>query len=518
MGRKSERPKAYSYLRFSTPEQAAGDSRRRQTDHAVDYARKHGLDLDDNSYSDLGISAYRGKNAATGALRQFLEAVEDGVVPQGSFLLVENLDRLTRNSIVPAQALFLQILSAGITIVTLIDQRSYSEASVNANPTDLIISLLSMMNAHDESAKKARRLREAWSEKRRAAAELPLTARGPAWLRLDRSKTPPRWIVIHDRAKIVKRIFRLAAKGVGQHAIAEKLNEQRVPTFGDGKQKGKMWHRSTVKKILESEAVVGVFIPHTMTESVSRRKVRTPGEPVNGYFPQIVDDQLFDNVRAMRLAGHRQPSTKGSRPAHMLSGLARCGLCGAAMTRVYKGAKGGKPKLVCTAAKIRAGCEYRTVRVEDVERTITEKISQLVATAPLGDESLDTELERLEVVRAAIDDMLSNVVDSIATGNDSTTLRERLRSLETDREKTDKDYDALVEKIAAVSRASVERRLDALERLVENGADVAEISAVMRQAVRSVVVDRKDGCLRFAWAHGGESELVFAWPIEDTEA
>lgn len=32
----------------------------------------------------------------------------------------------------------------------------------------------------------------------------------------------------------------------------------------------------------------------------------------------------------------------------------------------------------------------------------------------------------------------------------------------------------------------------------------------------AVVVDHKNGRLRFEWQHGGESELVFAWPQDDT--
>ena len=51
------RPKAYSYLRFSTPGQLEGDSLRRQTEAARAYAERHGLELSDLSYRDLGKSA-----------------------------------------------------------------------------------------------------------------------------------------------------------------------------------------------------------------------------------------------------------------------------------------------------------------------------------------------------------------------------------------------------------------------------------------------------------------------------
>jgi DNA invertase Pin-like site-specific DNA recombinase len=83
--RTSTPPKAYSYIRFSTPQQAKGDSHTRQTDKAARYAAEHGLVLDTAlNLTDLGVSAYRGKNAKTGSLSVFLKAIEDGTVPRGS--------------------------------------------------------------------------------------------------------------------------------------------------------------------------------------------------------------------------------------------------------------------------------------------------------------------------------------------------------------------------------------------------------------------------------------------------
>jgi len=91
-------PKAYSYVRFSTAEQAAGDSRRRQTDLAADYVKRHGLTLDiELNMRDLGVSAFKGKNLEeTAALGAFRRGIEDGMVEPGSVLLVESLDRISR--------------------------------------------------------------------------------------------------------------------------------------------------------------------------------------------------------------------------------------------------------------------------------------------------------------------------------------------------------------------------------------------------------------------------------------
>ena len=62
LSEQTNRAKAYSYLRFSTPDQMRGDSFRRQTDAAREYAELNGLDLDGElSFRDLGGSAYQSK-------------------------------------------------------------------------------------------------------------------------------------------------------------------------------------------------------------------------------------------------------------------------------------------------------------------------------------------------------------------------------------------------------------------------------------------------------------------------
>src|SRR5918911_1432649 len=93
-------PVAYSYIRFSTPEQRKGDSLRRQTEAAADWCRRNNVHLDTTTtLHDLGKSAYTGehrKNPDRHALAAFLKLVEAGKVPRGSYLLIENLDRLSR--------------------------------------------------------------------------------------------------------------------------------------------------------------------------------------------------------------------------------------------------------------------------------------------------------------------------------------------------------------------------------------------------------------------------------------
>jgi len=100
--------KAYSYLRFSTKEQALGDSERRQVDACRAYCAKNNLTLDE-SLRDPGVSAFRGKHARVGALAKFLDAIQAGKVEQGSLLIVEALDRLSREEVMAALTQFIGI-------------------------------------------------------------------------------------------------------------------------------------------------------------------------------------------------------------------------------------------------------------------------------------------------------------------------------------------------------------------------------------------------------------------------
>jgi len=127
----SERPIAYSYLRFSTGAQAAGDSIARQSSLATAYAIQHNLQLDEDvKFKDLGVSGFRGKNAHQGALSAFLRLVQQEKVEAGSYLLIESLDRLSRDNILRAQAILTELVLAGINVVSLIDQRLYSAATL----------------------------------------------------------------------------------------------------------------------------------------------------------------------------------------------------------------------------------------------------------------------------------------------------------------------------------------------------------------------------------------------------
>ncbi|ESZ50707.1 recombinase family protein [Mesorhizobium sp. RSR565B] len=508
----TNRPKAYSYVRFSTPEQERGDSLRRQTEGAARYAALHGLDLDDKlTFRDLGVSAFKGANEETGRLGEFLAAVEYQDIKAGSYLLVESLDRLSRQKPRKAVKVLERICEAGITVVTLDDGRVYTEAVLDDDPTALMVALLVAARANEESAKKGRRVGEAWANKRRNAATKPLSALCPGWLRLREDETG--FDLVPERAEVVRRVFDMTLAGRGQHAIAEAFNREGVPMFG----RGSHWHRSYIKKMLADASTIGAFTPHRV-ETVGGKKRRIPTETVEGYFPAVVDHEVFERVNA--LSSGRSVREGSSAMANILAGLAKCPKCGATMTRVNKGGKkGGRPYLVCTTAKAGAGCEYRQVRIEDVEAAIIDKAGWLNASLPATEGALQMELEGANNLDMAVSDEIENVVAAIGQTGHSPALLDRLRQNEAAREDIRRTIAGLERRIADTLTNRVQvtaaQFVDATE--AEEPRNVALINATLRQLFSKVEVDWPSGHLVFHWKHapGETTGVMYAWPRED---
>jgi DNA invertase Pin-like site-specific DNA recombinase len=507
---KNKKTKAYSYTRFSTPEQALGDSARRQMAAAEEYARRHDLDLDTAlTFKDLGVSAYRGKNVEEGNLGAFLRAVENGVVPQGSFLLVENLDRVSRQTARKALRSLERIVEAGVVLVTLTDGKQYTEKGLDEDPVSLLMSILTFVRAHEESALKGRRVRAAWDNKRKQAVEngTPLTKRTPSWLILGANgklRLDPK------KAAIVRQIFDMTLKGVGQHAIAETFNREKVKTLNGAA----YWHRSTVKKTLENPAAVGRLIAHRI-EYEGGRKVRKPVEKVDDHFPSVVSMETWQRVQDMRGQASR-PAPKGRSPLqNVLAGLARCPFCNGAMTRVVKGPatskKAGSPYLVCAKAKAGAGCQYKAVRMDRVETALQDSWSELLGTMPTGDGSIDTRLQDLENGLDAAQEAAQRVTEAIAQRGTTGALGDRLQAIEQGIREIEQEREALIAKIEDAPLLDMKvAELD--KEIAKAKPDRQRVNALLRQMVNAVVVDYVSGTLIFEWRHGGESYVHFAMP------
>src|SRR5262245_34130853 len=202
----------YSYIRFSHPSQAEGDSLRRQTEATAVWCKRNNVTLDTSlSLCDAGVSAFRGKHRDSDkhALGAFLHLAQQGRIPKGSYLIIENLDRLSREDERPALRLWMDILDAGVNIVQLKPETVFRHEK--SDMVDIMRAIIELSRGHSESAIKSERLSAAWGAKKAEARAngTVQTTRTPAWLEVvgrDQSgkhKVGGKFRVVPERVKVV---------------------------------------------------------------------------------------------------------------------------------------------------------------------------------------------------------------------------------------------------------------------------------------------------------------------------
>lgn len=350
--RKSElnmqQPRVISYARFSSTKQGRGSSLERQTRAAREWCESKGWLLDDEFY-DLGVSAYTGKNKKKGDLRVFLNEIEEKHIEPGTYLLIEALDRLSREEIFEALELLKKILKAGVVIVTLTDGKEWTAEGMK-DLSDFMLSIMLLARAHEESRMKAKRLRATFDGAREKQSNQQFGS-APGWLTRTAKDQP--WTVIEDRAESVRRVFELAAQGYGSKAIAKQANAEKwpVPTR-DTVDKPQIWHSTMAGRLLRFREVLGEheywITGHDAKAESEHWKGRSSGLIVKDFYPRIISDELWHRARASietRETGNRR---RDENYFNIWSGLLRCGVCGAPIQRKTELRGWSRAQLICS--------------------------------------------------------------------------------------------------------------------------------------------------------------------------
>jgi DNA invertase Pin-like site-specific DNA recombinase len=393
---------AYSYLRFSSKRQEQGDSLRRQTEARDRWLARHpGVKLDESlTLADLGVSAFRGKHraAAKTALAQFLRAVEGGRVKAGSYLIVESLDRLTREELGDAFELVLGLVNRGIRIVQLSPVESILEKPVNM--TALMLAVVELSRGRGESQRKSEMIGPAWARKRERcrADKKPITLVRKAWLDVADGK-----FVFKPGAKaLIKRIFALTAAGYGCRAVAQALNREKVPTWVDGSP----WHDVFIRRIVRGREVLGEFQPHVYLPGGGRKP---EGDPIPGYYPAAVSEAEWHAADAARKSrdGRGGRPTREARHLNVFHGLLRDARSGEPLNIVRKGSR----RVLARSGFHRLGASGVTFPLDVFERAVLTQLAELDPRDVLGTEDEPNDVAELTAKLARLDAQLEAMAD-----------------------------------------------------------------------------------------------------------
>ncbi|WP_426612433.1 recombinase family protein [Bradyrhizobium sp. McL0616] len=518
-----QRPaRAYSYVRFSTPEQAKGHSLQRQTDAARAWAAANEVVLDDElTFQDRGVSGFTGANVETGALGTFLERVKDGTIPRGSWLLVENLDRISRQAARKAVRTIEDIVEAGVTVVDMSDGgREYSAETLDRDPMLFLMMVVRFIRSNEESVTKSARVASAHAQRRQKFASQekltkPYTLKLPAWIRW--SSEQLNYELIEDRSKRLVWMFELAAEGEGAESIAKQLNDAGVDTWGAGGWKAAYWHKSYIRKLLTNKAAIGIFVPHRVTRS-GGKVVRTELDAIAGRFPAAASRELFDAVND-RLATSAPKGRNAAAPVrNIFSGVMHCECCGGTVTRINKGEH---IYLACSVARSKAGVHRNwSVPYDQAVQAFRRELKKTLRASPVGDD-MSSIIERLQQLEVEIDAGHSAIAElmDIAISERSKAARKKLQQYEAELEALEREHRTLSERRDARRTASVSARLGAVrDALTGKTVDVAAANKALRGAIKSMVMHPHKGTLDIQWHHAeAVQDVQFITSRRETE-
>jgi site-specific DNA recombinase len=306
-------------------------------------------------------------------------------------------------------------------------------------------------------------------------------------------------------AAVVRRIFRMHLDGSSRATIASTLNDEAAPAPRSSRRdRGKpaSWQHTTIGSLLANETYAGRWVwnkRHWIKVPGTNRRIARP-RPEHEWIVQerpdlaIVDLPTWSaaNVKLRESAEtYRQltPSERRGtgRRAYLLSGILRCGACGALMA-IHGGGTSGRHYYRCSAASSRGTCSSRRcAREEDVRTTFLETLRahltspELLADVRaaivevLAEESQGASAQRgdrlARIARAEV--RVRRLVDAVADGA-SPAIAAKLRELEAE---------IRDQRSALAELDSLERATETLPSVDEMLAGALDLDAVVRAGI-----------------------------------
>ncbi len=442
----------YSYSRFSNIKQEKGHSLERQAKNAQKVINQlqdeYGLELDaELDMTDKGLSGFKGDHKKKGAFGVFLRSVEEGIVKPGSILLIESLDRMSREQPYKAQSTLNDLIDADITIVSTVDEKVYNKETVAQDPLGtLILAVLEMVRAHKESLRKQEMsvdsiLKQVNAHLNGQVADVSGSI--PFWT--SRKSAPAKvkgGFELNEHESTIRLIVDMYFKQkMGLRPISRELLNRNIKS-----PKGRnVWGVSTLSSILANPALCG--------RKVFKLRFLQDGKQVehdyrlDSYFPKIMDENDFDAMQAIKKrkagSGKGDKSSRGGL-VYLLTDYGKkavCAKCGRGIgSQPQKQKNHIRRRLHCFTHKETENC-CRSIIQDQIEDAFLITVSRYIDYSLINEDLNQNEIilvsERLQQIEVEID----NIQELFIYQNDPkkrSNLGNRIRDLEAEKNNLDK--------------------------------------------------------------------------------
>ncbi|MBE5213691.1 recombinase family protein [Pectobacterium sp. A535-S3-A17] len=391
--------KCYLYVRVSSDQQIQGDGLDRQEYMLINYfndnAAIQGFDPQYELIIDEGRSAFKAEHLQENAgLGKFFKQVKEGLIQPGSVLIVESLDRFSREN--PFRC---------VEYISHLDKKQIELHDVDKrliisrrHSNSLTFATMIAERAYEESRLKSYRIRKGWDKRRRMAKEEGqyMIKNCPPWISIVNNKYE-----VNDNAKIIREIFDLYLSGIRSFNISKMMNDS-GRLIND-----KLWTGTKVCRVLRNVRCKGDYITNITERNFDDDTVNVTSDILKIY-PAIVSEDEFREVQR-RLEGHNYSGRiRNDLKKTLFSYVVKCSHCGSALST---STTGEYTYLKCSNAREKNGCAASMLPYMPFEKAILKHIKDIDVAEVLN--NTDRNLNEIDTIKSEIVELESNIDEYI---------------------------------------------------------------------------------------------------------
>ncbi len=268
----------------------------------------------------------------------FTKMIEDIKNKMANLVIVKDLSRLGRDHIMTGYYIENFFPENNIRFISL--QENYDSA-INQASNDSSTFIIACNDYY--SRQNSIKIRSVLNDKRKKGKFI---GSNPSYGYMKDPNEKGHLIPDPEYAPVVKKIFEMAASGVGLSDIASYLNDNKIKTPSSLKRKNpnskmrynEQWTSSSVKKILKNRMYTGDMVQSTQTKVNYKSKKKKALPKSNWDIVPGTHEPLVDKLTFERIQGNVKRTNKSisKRDKRLFENLLFCKECGNALTITYR--------------------------------------------------------------------------------------------------------------------------------------------------------------------------------------
>lgn len=480
--------KAAIYARYSSDNQRE-ESISAQIRAIKDFAQKENIQV-------VKIYTDEARSATTDNRPNFLKMIKESELGLFECVIVHKLDRFSRNRY--DSAFYKKKLKDNnVKLISVLEHLDNTAESI------ILESVLEGM-AEYYSVNLSREVMKGMKE---TALQCKHTG-GSAPLGYDVTKDKT-YVVNEHEAKAVSLIFSMYADGYGYSNILNKLN-----SLGYKTKNGKAFGKNSLYTILTNEKYTGTYIFNKSSKKINNKrnshKYKDDDEIIKipDGIPRIIDQATWNKVREKMICNKRTAASHSAKSIYLLSGIIYCDKCGGSMTGNRR--HSGRNKTLyetyeCSTRKRTQECNAKSVSKQYVEKIVIDTLYNNIFSSKAIDgvvdkiymhsinqsSSISEDLKLYNKQLKDINSQIDNIINAIANGLCSSSLKEKLNDLELNKDQL----------LIRIQEAEYELSVNApskdmIKNFLEKDTDIKEKSLeeqkkLIQTYVKKVVVSEK---------------------------